>query len=165
MAARLSGGGATGLKQRDDSVEPGYAGYFGRKLQQTCSYSCSKFDTCLTNACTYFNSTHIYVVVSIGSCKPGSISWFCCSQQAPVCSLDTSSCTGTVSGNTCNTVTTVGYYIQIGTTSFSAQVHSSAASAPQPSAASAPQPSAPAAAQPSSASPAQSAAPAASASA
>ncbi|KAG2486131.1 hypothetical protein HYH03_015224 [Edaphochlamys debaryana] len=129
-----------------------FTGYFGRKLHQTCSYTCNDLNTCMTNTCSYFNSTHIYVLVNVGSCKPGSVSWFCCRQGAPICSLDTSSCSGTIAGNTCNTVTTVGYYVQIGVSSFSAQPAS--APAAQPTATPAAQPSPAAAAQPASSQPA-----------
>ncbi|KAG2488678.1 hypothetical protein HYH03_012839 [Edaphochlamys debaryana] len=67
----------------------------------------------MTTNCTYYNSTHIYVVVNVGSCKPGSISWFCCRSGAPICSLDAASCPGGASGNKCDEATSVGYFIQI----------------------------------------------------
>ncbi|KAG2483866.1 hypothetical protein HYH03_017263 [Edaphochlamys debaryana] len=154
-AGARRGVGAAAFKQQQSSDialgDEGFSGYFGRKLQQSCQYNCTKLNSCMSNTCSYYNSTHIYVLVSVGSCKPGNVSWFCCRQAAPICSLDTSSCPGNVAGNTCNDLTTVGYFIQIGPPASSATQPSPTASptsAAQPPASSAAQPPASSAAQP-----------------
>ncbi|KAG2489830.1 hypothetical protein HYH03_011633 [Edaphochlamys debaryana] len=102
----------------------------------------------MNNTCSYYNSTHIYVLVSVGSCKPGNVSWFCCRQAAPICSLDTSSCPGNIAGNTCNDLTTPP------STSAAQPSATTAAQPPASPAAQPPATSAPASAQPPSPSPA-----------
>ncbi|KAG2495611.1 hypothetical protein HYH03_006211 [Edaphochlamys debaryana] len=79
----------------------------------SCQFACSRLDTCLTASCVYYNATYIYVTVSYGNCKPGSISWFCCRQGSSICSLDPSTCQTGGDGNKCEDDTSVSYFIQI----------------------------------------------------
>ncbi|KAG2489828.1 hypothetical protein HYH03_011631 [Edaphochlamys debaryana] len=86
-AARLGAGSSLQGQTAEVSVgDVGYAGYFTRQLKEVCSFDCDKWDglgvgagmqrlaTCVTAACTAYNSTHNYVLVSMGSCKPGTVS-------------------------------------------------------------------------------------------
>ncbi|KAG2484742.1 hypothetical protein HYH03_016489 [Edaphochlamys debaryana] len=143
--------------------------YFGRKLMQggpTCSFGCAKLATCVTATCNYYNSTHNYVTINMITCKGGTISWFCCRESAPgACSLDSSTCAGTINGNTCNDDTAIGYYIsntsmtETWTEPSPALAPTTAAAAPaspassQPPSPAAPEPPSPAAPEPPSAQP------------